>query len=39
MHLEPYLTTEKCPAAAPVDCGEKFAPAYTGREMIERAEA
>ena len=36
--LEPRLTPEKIEHIAKVDRGEKFAPAFTDREMIERVE-
>jgi len=36
--LEPRLTKEKIEFIAKVDRGEKFAPAFTGKEMIQRVE-
>jgi hypothetical protein len=36
--LEPRLTPEKIEHIAKVDRGEKFAPVFTDREMIERVE-
>ncbi|MGB9514255.1 MAG: nucleotide disphospho-sugar-binding domain-containing protein [Candidatus Acidiferrum sp.] len=36
--LEPRLTNEKIEHIARVDRGEKFAPAFTDREMIQRVE-
>ena len=37
--LEPRLTPEKIEFIAKVDRGEKFAPAFTDREMIQRVES
>ncbi len=37
--MEPRLTKEKIEHIAKVDRGEKFAPAFTGREMIQRVDA
>jgi hypothetical protein len=36
--LEPRLTPQKVEHIAKVDRGEKFAPVFTDREMIERVE-
>ena len=36
--MEPRLTPEKIEHIAKVDRGEKFAPAFTDREMIQRVE-
>ncbi len=37
--LEPRLTPEKIEHIAKVDRGEKFAPAFTDREMVQRVES
>jgi UDP:flavonoid glycosyltransferase YjiC (YdhE family) len=36
--MEPRLTKEKIEFIARVDCGEKFAPAFTDAELIQRVE-